>query len=246
MDDLNIFISQIPDFYLIPASSKIDYFALYLETKEAKETFLANEINDCFKKLKIQEYSNTNAYLLSNSKRNKKPTKYLKVKNGYHLEGSFKNSMSQKIGSIPEPEPSKNLFPLELLDNTRGYLQKVGKQAVICYDIQQYDAAFVMIRKLLEILIIECFEKHKLSNSIKDKNGDFFYLSDLISHLLSEPTWNITRNTRQSIPKIKKFADLSAHNRRFIAVKSDIDLIRDELRITLEELLHLVDYVNWK
>jgi hypothetical protein len=112
--------------------------------------------------------------------------------------------------------------------------------------MQQFDASLVMVRKLVEILIIECFEKHKLSDSIKDKNGDFFYLSDLISRLLSESKWNITRNTKQSLPRIKKFGDLSAHNRRFIAGKTDLDSIKDDLRVTIQELLILIDYKNLK
>mgnify|MGYP007111630026 CR=1 FL=1 len=246
MEEISSFVLRIQDFNSMSMSNRIDYFALFIETKESKEFFSAVDVNSCFKRLKIQEYSNTNAYLAKNSKRGKTTPKFIKTSKGYHLEGTYKTLLLEKIGSVPEPNPSHNLFPISLLDNTRGYLQKVGKQAIICYDVQQFDASFVMIRKLFEILIIECFEKYKLTNNIKDKNGDFFYLSDLISKLVSEPTWNITRNTRQAMPRIKKFADLSAHNRRFIATKDDIDSIKDDLRVTIEELLHLIDYRNWK
>jgi len=40
--------------------------------------------------------------------------------------------------------------------------------------------------------------------------------------------------------------DLSAHNRRYIARKNDLDKLKDDLRIVLEELIHIIDYPNWK
>ena len=40
--------------------------------------------------------------------------------------------------------------------------------------------------------------------------------------------------------------DLSAHNRRYIARKIDLDKLKDDLRIVLEELIHIIDYPNWE
>ena len=246
MTNLESFTSTIQDFDSLQPSQRIDYFALYLELEEKQDKFSAGEIKACFHKLKLLEYSNINSYLNNNTKRRKGTQKFVRTKGGYYLEGSYKKKLLVTIGKTIEPSPSNELFSIDLLKNTRGYLQKVAKQAIICYDTQQFDASFVMIRKLLEIIIIECFERHKIDSKIKDKNDDFLYLSDLISALISEKAWNITRNSKQALPKIKKFADLSAHNRRFIATKQDIDSLRDDLRIVIEELLHIVDYDNWK
>ena len=58
--------------------------------------------------------------------------------------------------------------------------------------------------------------------------------------------WTIGRNAAQELPKIKKLGDLSAHNRRFNAKKSDIDSIKTGLRVVLEELVHLVNYEQHK
>lgn len=246
--EIKNWITRIKNADSITGGEQIDIFALFLETVHLKEYFTVSDIKDCYGKLRQLEYSNINSYLLRNSKREKgKPIKFIKTKSGFHLEAKYKTSLMNKVGETPEPTPSTEFFPLSLLESTRrGYLQKVGKQAVICYDTQQYDAAFVMFRKLIEILIIECFERHNLANVIKDTNGDFFYLSDLIRLFLEEKSWNISRNTQKAIPKIKKFADLSAHNRRFVALKSDLDPLKDDLRISVDELLHLIDYPNWK
>lgn len=103
-----------------------------------------------------------------------------------------------------------------------------------------------MTRKLLEGLIIEAFERHNISNKLKNSSDNFYYLSDLIEIFKTETTWNIGRNAKNSLPSLKKMGDLSAHNRRYIARKIDLDKLKDDLRIVLEELIHIIDYPNWK
>lgn len=107
--------------------------------------------------------------------------------------------------------------------------------------ITVYDASLVLLRKLIETLIIELFEKHKEQDKIKDpKTQNFYFLSDLISCLLAETRlWSISRNAQKALPEIKKYGDLSAHNRRFNARKPDLDKLKSDIRIIIEELVHL-------
>jgi len=152
------------------------------------------------------------------------------------------NTLDLQIDRIPEFR--KPLFPLEIIENTRGYVENIGKQACACYDSGFYDASIVMIRKLLETLIIECFEHHEISDMIINKDGHFYYLGDLINMFTNETKWKLSRNTKSALPKIKKLGDLSAHNRRFSAKQADLDKISDDLRIVIEELTHLNKYNN--
>lgn len=153
------------------------------------------------------------------------------------------NSLYDKIEElelqIKEIEISDDYFPLELVENTRGYIENIAKQAILSYQNGLFDACLVLTRKLLEGLIIECYEKYGIGANVKDANGNYFYLSDLISNLISEGSWSISRNSKQAFPEIKKFADLAAHNRRFNAKKADVDKIRNDVRIVIEELIHL-------
>jgi hypothetical protein len=96
-----------------------------------------------------------------------------------------------------------------------------------------------MIRRLLETLIIETFEFHKIANKIKDGNGDFFFLSDLIRCILAEPSWNLTRNTKTALPRLKDIGDKSAHSRRYHAVRNDLDKLLPEIRVVVQELIYL-------
>ena len=50
---------------------------------------------------------------------------------------------------------------MEVVRNTRGYLEKMVTQINGCYEHQWYDASSVMIRKLAECLIFLVYD-HKL------------------------------------------------------------------------------------
>jgi len=245
--DLEAFIFKVPDFDRLTASGKIDFFVYYLTIESGESGTTGAMIRQCFSALKLTPYSNIPAYLKDNSSKGLKgKQKFVLGKGQYHLERSFRQELETKMSKIPNTPPSNSYFPLTLFDNTRGYLVKIAAQAAKCYDLGLYDACAVMTRKLLEVLIIEVFERHGLSSKIKGPNNNFFYLSDLIDTLLIETTWNVGRNARQSIPSLKKMGDQSAHNRRYFVQQTEIEKVKDDLRIVLEELLHLIDYPNWK
>jgi hypothetical protein len=245
MRELESFIEKISDFEVLTSSTQIDFFSYFLLIEKKQDGFVTKDISECFTELHLRPYSNIPSYLSTNSKSRGK--KFIKTNNRYYLERSFKLALDNQIG-IPIL-PSKVLsgfFPIELFDNTRGYLQNIANQALASYNKGIFDGCSVLTRKLIEILIIECFERHKNEHLIKKTDGTFFYLSDLITEFLKEPAWNIGRNTKSSLPKIKKIGDQSAHNRRYIARKQDLDSLKDDIRIVLEELIHMIDYQHWK
>ena len=96
-----------------------------------------------------------------------------------------------------------------------------------------------MMRRLLEVLIIECFEANGLAPKIQDISGDYFLLGRLVKETLAESTWNLGRETRRALPKLKDTGDRSAHGRRYTAHREDIDQLTLDFRIVCEELLYL-------
>lgn len=131
------------------------------------------------------------------------------------------------------------IVPSILFKGTRGYLEKIANQANGAYSQGWFDASAVMIRRLLETLIIEAFEKHGRANEIQNRDGDFLYLRDLIAKTIVCNAWNLSRNTKQALPHLKDVGDKSAHSRRFNAVRNDLDSVKKELRCVAEELLSL-------
>lgn len=135
---------------------------------------------------------------------------------------------------------SQNIIYSPLVKGTRTYIEKIANQINGCYEYGWFDACAVMIRRLLETLIIEVFEHHRIENKIK-KNGDYLYLKDLISITLAETTWTLGRNTKNALPKLKDIGDKSAHSRRFNAIRHDIDDIKPDIRTVVQELLVLAN-----
>lgn len=241
--DIREFIKKVPEFGKLTAGNKIPYFAYYLIEIKDNESFSATDIKNCFKTLKIAPYSNISSYLSYYAKRKV----FLKVRSGYVLERNHIDAIAEKVGAIQVSDPSDALFPVSLFDTTRTYLKNIARQAILSYDYGLYDASLVMIRKLLETLIIELFERHQISNRIKNtQTNNFYFLSELIPILLKEETlWNVSRNARKALPDIKEMGDMSAHNRRYNAQQCDIDKISKGLRVVVEELIHLIDYPTW-
>jgi len=154
----------------------------------------------------------------------------------------YKSIIEPGLVDAPVYEPKGELFPLEIITGTRDYIVEIGKQANGCFEKGWYDACAVMLRRLLETLIVECYERYNIADSIKGKDGNFHYLRDLIDRFLNEPTWNPSRNTKHTLPKLKEVGDLSAHSRRYVAKKPDIANIQKDLRIVIQELVYIADF----
>jgi hypothetical protein len=139
-------------------------------------------------------------------------------------------------GTRPE---TQQILPHAMVRGSRGYLERVCYQINGCYENGWFDACAVMMRRLLETLIIEVFEHHKIDSKVKNSTGEFFFLRDLIDACVKEASWNLSRNTKQALPKLKLLGDQSAHSRRYNAHREDIDKITHDFRSTCQELLYL-------
>jgi hypothetical protein len=108
-----------------------------------------------------------------------------------------------------------------------------------CYASGWYDACAVMIRRLVETLVIETFESHKMESKIMNPTGDYLHLGGLVTNALNEPKWNLSRNAKRALPRLKDVGDLSAHNRRFTAQREDIEKVIPDLRVVAQEFIFL-------
>ena len=132
------------------------------------------------------------------------------------------------------------ILPYAMVRGTRGYIEKVANQINGCYEKGWFDGCAVMMRRLTETLIIECFESHGIAHKIQNtKSGDYLYLADLIDAMLSEPEWTLGRTAKHGLPLLKSIGDKSAHSRRFNAFRHDIDKCADDFRVVCQELLYI-------
>lgn len=135
--------------------------------------------------------------------------------------------------------PGNELFPLTIITKTnRGYLITIAHQMNGCMRQGWYDACAVMMRRLLEAVVIEAFEHRKIADQIKDAQGNYVQLTDLINAALNQSTFTLSRNAKAVLPKLRNVGHRSAHGRYFTAQKGDIEKIEDGTRLAIEEFLH--------
>ena len=154
---------------------------------------------------------------------------------------SFQDEIVDIVSLPLEVQPSNYDYVLhrKLFENTRGYILQVVDQINLSYEHTCYDACAVMIRRLVEILIIETYDKHNVESEVCDSDNNFFFLDELINRFTSASHWKIGRNTKSGLKKLKAIGDQSAHSRRYNAKRPYIDEVAHDLRIVTEELLYL-------
>lgn len=157
------------------------------------------------------------------------------------IAGALQRSINTTIKPPSEIASSYDepVIYMALVRGTRGYIERVAHQINGSYTHGWYDACTVMLRRLLETLIIECYEAHQIQDRIKDPKGNFLFLKDLIDCMLAENIWTIGRNVRSTLPKLKDIGDKSAHSRRYNAHREDIDKVLKDIRDVVQELLVL-------
>jgi hypothetical protein len=155
----------------------------------------------------------------------------------------IRTDLSSQVLPAEEGEPASahRVLPQSITLRTKNYVERIAEQMNESYERGCYDACLVMMRRLVETLIIECFEAKSIADRAKS-DGHFMMLNELVEELLkvdAEPgLWNLNRKCKEALPKIKKKADMSAHARTYLARRNDVDNIKDDLRIVVEDLVH--------
>ena len=163
---------------------------------------------------------------------------------------SVTSSLQKELETIISPPDdglaphSYQVLPNAITKGTRVYIERVSQQINGCYENGWYDACSVMMRKLLETVIIEVFESKNISQELKNNDGDFLFLKDLIDITLKHTEFNLGRNVKKGLPKLKDVGDKAAHGRRYTTQRLYIDELKNEFRDTIQELLILAKLSN--
>jgi hypothetical protein len=153
------------------------------------------------------------------------------------VEATPRDYVPPSEGTRPK---SEHILPFSMVKGTRGYIERVLNQVNGCYEYGWFDSCAVMMRRLVETLIIECYERAGIADKIKSpKTSEFYMLKDLISTILVQPEFNIGRNAKLGLQRLKEIGDLSAHSRRYTAHREDIDKVTNDFRVVCQELLYL-------
>lgn len=118
------------------------------------------------------------------------------------------------------------------------YLREITFEINRCFRNGAYNGCSVLIRRLLETLIIQSYEKKGLAATVQNQaNGQYFKLEKLIDDLIATNPFGLSRNALGALPKLKRIGDWGAHNRNILIREQDIEGIKAEARLCFEELL---------
>lgn len=189
-----------------------------------------------------------NGFAVQNQSRIKislnKDKRITKNKLEYAISAKYYESLSSSFSKYLNHTPLLTIAGLldeGMFVKSRGYIINTVKQLNQSYDYGLYDCCAVMCRRLLETLIIEVYEEWKISTEIKDSDNNYLMFSGLLSCVENQNHFHIGRNALKGLKDFKTIGDLSAHNRRFNARRSDIEKIQIGIRQATEELLHLAN-----
>lgn len=147
-------------------------------------------------------------------------------------------------GIQPSMDHSTGYLHASVWNGTRGYIESICKQLNGCFRAAYYDAASVMLRRIMETLIIEAYEHLKRDDEIKDSDGNYYMLKNLVERANGKhmhPGLNLGRDAKKTLEDVKSLGDRSAHNRRFVAHASDLLNIQIGVRTTVQELIQIAN-----
>ncbi len=150
-------------------------------------------------------------------------------------------------GIQPAMDHSAGYLPEPVWRNTRGYIEEVCRELNGCFRSAYYNAAAVMLRRLLETLIIEAYEHLGRESEIKDAGGNYLMLSDLAERACGEKNHqglNLGRDSKKALKEARNVGNWSAHARRFLAHSGDLTKFQDGVRLLVQELIQIADLVK--
>jgi hypothetical protein len=122
-----------------------------------------------------------------------------------------------------------------------AYIVRLVPQINGSYEHEWYEAAAMMLRRVMETLIIELYSRRGWARDVQDADtNEFFALKALIDKLTGDARLNMQRRTIEGLKKVKELGDAAAHDFRIRIRKSDLDRIQSAVRLTCERLVFTI------
>ena len=219
---------------------KFEYLSFYfLEIKEEPEF----TVKDLSAVLTALGFAKPNvSRLTANQKKSRSFIKGTK-ENTFRLSAQRRLEIKKEISDSSESEEIESddsIIPEVLLTSTqRKYLAKAAQQINSCYEKNLFDACALMMRRLLEILLIHCFEEKELDAQVKDEEGNYNNLKTLINKAKSLKEIGLSPESKKEIDSFREIGNLSAHRIKYNCRRDDIRTSRTAYRALIEELLYI-------
>jgi hypothetical protein len=161
-------------------------------------------------------------------------------KNEYEFIPTVLQSLEQAYGTLWE-DTETIVSDSELLDESkfcgkRPHLDKLIVQINHSYANHCYDACAVLMRRLFEVMLVLSYQALNIDDEIKDSSGaGYIMLDGIVKNAQNNTTLKLSR-IKKEFDTFRKVGNFSAHNITYTAGKKDIDDIKLNYRVMLEEL----------
>ncbi len=139
---------------------------------------------------------------------------------------------------------NSSIIPNELIDNLQRNIKKLCYQINASYEHNLFDCCAIIMRRLLEILLIETYVASGFEDEIKLESGYYLNLDKIIDKVDGSKKIRFSATTKKDLKQIKEIGNLSAHKIWYNCTQSDIDLIKQKYRLIIEELLYLSGHIS--
>lgn len=138
----------------------------------------------------------------------------------------------------PEEAYTDEILPFDLYKGKRQNIESIADQINESFFYGIYDGAAVLMRRLVEMLLILSFKEIGQEDRIKDSDGNYLQLSQIINEAKQNKALDLSRNAKSYLGLFKEKGDLSAHNPFHITLKKDLELLQPKFRHLMQELLY--------
>ena len=218
---------------------KVRLLAFFHQTRNSSFSFTVDDVCQWFAKL---DFHIPNKYRLKQNLG--KSHSFVKAPdtNGFRLHANEIKKLSDRFPSALEKNEEtvslESVLPAPVYENTRGYIESLAKQINASYENNIFDGCAVLMRRLLEICLIHSYEHAKIEAAIKDSQGNFKQLADIVNDATTNTKLGLSRNTKDCLGDFRKVGNFSAHKIFYTARRQDIKTLILEYRAAIEELLY--------
>lgn len=218
---------------------KACYLAFFhLKTSQQAEFAVAHVA----KWLEELHYSKPNLSRLRTNLRSSRDTVAGSGKDNFRLQRDFIARLEALFPSMADDAEEivdmGSILPKALYVRTRGYVESLAAQINASYENKIFDGCAILMRRLMEILLIESYAHLGISNEIKGQDGNYMMLERIVDSAKNNKTLQLSRNSKETIEDIRKLGNFSAHKIHYICKSQDIKSVQLEFRALFEELLY--------
>lgn len=218
---------------------KVELLAFFHQAKQSDFEFPVDLVCEWFERLGVHQ---PNKSRLNQNIRRSRSFINGKTKGTFRLHGKAFQELQEKYPIIKEENEEivadGLILPNSLFQKTRGYIESLAKQINASYEHNIFDGCAVIMRRLLEICLIHAYENAGIDSIIRNAQGFYRPLGEIINNAIGNPTLSLSKTTESCLNDFRVIGNYSAHKIYYNARKGDIKKIIIEYRATIEELLY--------